>query len=173
MDQIIHSYLRLDVPLGEGGLALLEAVSVGDGAASAPRVVGVAAVLPLGGGQGALPRQGQPQPRPGLAQLETRRVQVHQTPLWLGSERERGHNKARYIKTCIETWWMFWLFEFLVLRSICAGAGYTCTGSRHVTPVLTRGHSRWGDTDRRRTRPCTGRGWTLRPGDCWPGKSSL
>ena len=81
MDQIIHSYLRLDVPLGEGGLALLEAVSVGDGAAPAPRVVGVAAVLPLGGGQGALPRQGQPQPRPGLAQLQTRRVQVHQTPL--------------------------------------------------------------------------------------------
>ena len=54
---MIHSYLRLDVPLGEGGLALLEAVCVGDGAAPPPRVVGVAAVLPLGRRQGALPRQ--------------------------------------------------------------------------------------------------------------------
>ena len=84
---IHHPYLRLDVPLGEGGLALLEAVGVSDGAAPAgpearaPRGVGVGAVLPLGHRKGALPWQGQPQARPGLSQLQTRPVEIHQTPL--------------------------------------------------------------------------------------------
>ena len=76
------SYLWLDVPLGEGGLTLLEAVCVSD-KARAQRVVSLCAVLPRGHRQGA-PRQRQPQARPGL-QLQTRRVEIHQTPLWFGS----------------------------------------------------------------------------------------
>ena len=76
------SYLWLDVPFGEGGLALLEAVCVSD-KARAQRVVGLTAILPRGHRQGA-PRQRQPQARPGL-QLQTRRVEIHQTPLWFGS----------------------------------------------------------------------------------------